>query len=82
MSTEVTIREGRDIRQLFGSGRGTRSGHGAALELSGDVDSKNFEALPRLVSDEDDDQGDEDPSTAKTGENVSLLEQLRRDGVL
>jgi hypothetical protein len=46
------------------------------------VDPKDFEALSELVSDEDEDQGDEDPPPAKTGERVSLLEQLRRDGVL
>jgi hypothetical protein len=46
------------------------------------VDPKDFEALSELVSDEDEGQGDEDPPPAKTGERVSLLEQLRRDGVL
>lgn len=46
------------------------------------MDPKDFEALAELVSDEDEAQGDEDPPPAKTGERVSLLEQLRRDGVL
>jgi len=83
MSAEFTIREGRDIRELFGSGRTTWAGSGAAaLGLTGDVDPKDFERLPELVTDEDEDQDDESPHQAKTGESVSLIEQLRRDGVL
>ena len=73
----------RRNRELSGFGRGTWAGDSAAdVGLSGNVDPKDFEALSELVSDEDEDQGDEDPPPAKTGERVSLLEQLRRDGVL
>ena len=54
MSTEFTIREGHDIRELFGSGRATWAGDGAAaLGLTGDVDPEDFEALSELVADED-----------------------------
>ncbi len=82
---DVRITEGYDIRAIAeGAPRpGVWVGRGAAaLGLSGNVDPKDFEALSELVSDEDEDQGDEDPPPAKTGERVSLLEQLRRDGVL
>ena len=82
---DVRITEGYDIRAIAeGAARpGVWVGRGAAaLGLSGDVDPKDFEALSELVSDEDEGQGDEDPPPAKTGERVSLLEQLRRDGVL
>ena len=83
MSTEVTIKEGRDIRELLGSGRGTWTGDGAArLELTGEVDLKDWKRLSKLVSDEDEDQDDEDAPQTRTDERVSLLEQLRRDGVL
>ncbi len=83
MSAEVTIREGRDIRELSGSGCGTWAGDGAAhLGLSGNVDAKDLEVLSELVIHEDEDRDAEDPPQAKTGESVSLLEQLRRDGVL
>lgn len=59
MSTEFTIREGHDIRELSGSGRGTWAGSGAAdLGLTGDVDPADFEALSDLVAD-DEDQADE-----------------------
>lgn len=57
-------------------------GRRGQARADGDVDPKDFEALSELVSDEDEDQGDGDPPAAKTGERVSLLEQLRRDGVL
>jgi hypothetical protein len=54
MSAEFTIREGHDIRELFGSGRATWAGAGAAkLGLTGDVDPEEFEALSELVADED-----------------------------
>ena len=82
---DVRISEGYDIRAIAEDAArpGVWVGRGAAaLELSGNVDPKDFEALAELVSDEDEDQGDEDPPPAKTGERVSLLEQLRRDGVL
>lgn len=83
MSAEFSIREGQDIRELSGAGQSAWTGAGAAaLGLTGEVDPADFEALSDLVDDEDADQGDEDPSQAKTGESVSLLEQLRRDGVL
>jgi len=54
----------------------------AALGLTGDVDPKDFERLSELVTDEDEDQDEESPHQAKTSESVSLIEQLRRDGVL
>jgi hypothetical protein len=83
MSDEFTIKEGRDIRELSGSGRGAWAGDGAThLGLTGDVDPKDFEALSELVTDVDEDQDDEDPPQVRAGERVSLLEQLRRDGVL
>jgi hypothetical protein len=81
MSTEVTITEGCDIRELSGLGFGTWVGDGAAkIGLTGDVDPKDFESLSKLVGDER--QGEGAPAPVKTGESVSLLEQLRRDGVL
>ena len=59
MSTEFTIREGHDIRELSGSGRGTWAGSGAAdLGLTGNVDPTDFEALSDLAAD-DEDQVDE-----------------------
>lgn len=81
---DVRITEGYDIRAIAeGVARpGVWVGDGAALGLSGDVDPADFEALSELVTDGDKDQDDEDPPQAKTGERVSLLEQLRRDGVL
>jgi hypothetical protein len=83
MSAEVTIREGRDIRELFGSGRATWAGAGAAeLGLTGDVKPEDFEVLADLVTDDDQDQEDVGPSSARTAERTSLIEQLRRDGVL
>ncbi len=83
MSAEFTIREGHDIRELFGSGRATWAGSGAAnLELTGDVDPEDFEALSERVTDEDEGQDDVNPYEAKTAEGGSLIEQLRRDGVL
>ncbi len=83
MSAEFSIREGQDIRELSGAGRSAWTGAGtAALGLTGEVDPADFEALSDLVADEDEDQGDEYPLQAKPGESVSLLEQLRRDGVL
>jgi hypothetical protein len=79
MSAEVTIREGRDIRELFGSGRGTWAGVGAAaLGLTGDVRPEDFEVLSELVADED----DEGLRQEKTAERTSLIEQMRRDGTL
>ena len=81
MSAEVTIKEGHDIRELFGSGRATWVGDGAAkLGLTGDVNPEDFEALSELVADED--QDDVNPTEAETAGGVSLIEQLRRDGVL
>jgi hypothetical protein len=83
MSAEVTIREGRDIRELFGSGRGTWAGAGAAaLGLTGNVRSEDFEVLSELVTDEDEDQDDESLQQPKTPERTSLIEQMRRDGTL
>ena len=61
MTTEVTIREGRDIRELFESGRGTWAGKGAAaLGLTGEVRPEDFERLAELVTDEDEDQDGDD----------------------
>jgi hypothetical protein len=83
MSAEFTIREGRDIRELFGSGRATWAGSGAAdLGLTGDVDPEDFEALSELVTDEDEGQDDANPYQANSAGGISLIEQLRRDGVL
>jgi hypothetical protein len=83
MSAEITIREGRDIRELSGSGRGTWAGAGAAkLGLTGDVKPEDFEALSELVTDEDEDQDDESLQQEKTPERTSLIEQMRRDGTL
>jgi hypothetical protein len=84
MSTEFTIREGRDIRELFGSGPATWAGSGAAkLGLTGDVKPEDFEALADLVTDEDQDQDDEiSPYEAKPAGGLSLIEQMRRDGTL
>jgi hypothetical protein len=84
---DVRITEGHDIRVLAeGAARPeVWVGDGAAaLGLTGHVDPADFEALSELVTDEDGDQDLEDvkPSQAKTGESLSLLEQLRRDGVL
>jgi hypothetical protein len=81
MSAEFTIREGHDIRELFGSGRATWVGSGAAkLGLTGDVDPEDFEALSELLTNED--EGQDAPRETKTAEGGSLIEQLRRDGVL
>jgi hypothetical protein len=84
MSTEFTIREGRDIRELFGSGRATWAGSGAAkLGLTGDVKPENFEALAELAVGQDVDQADEvGPYEAKPAGGLSLMEQMRRDGTL
>jgi hypothetical protein len=84
MSTEFTIREGRDIRELFGSGRATWAGSGVAkLGLTGDVKPEDLEALAELVPDEDEDQEDEVGSCdAKPAGGLSLIEQMRRDGTL
>ena len=84
MSVEVTIREGRDIRELFGSGRGTWAGKGAAaLGLSGEVRQEDFERLSELVADQDEDQGDEvSPCEVKPAGGISLIEQMRQDGTL
>jgi hypothetical protein len=82
MSSEFTIREGHDIRELFGSGRATWAGKGAeALGLTGDVRPEDFEALAELVTDED--QDDEvSRYEAGTAGGLSLIEQMRRDGTL
>ena len=57
MSAEVTIKEGRDIRELFGSGRGMWAGDGAVkLGLTGDVKPEDFEVLSELVTYEDEDE--------------------------
>jgi hypothetical protein len=83
MSAEFTIREGRDIRELFGSGRATWAGSGAAkLGLTGDVRLEDFEALADLVTDEDEDQDDEVSYDAQHARGLSLIEQMRRDGTL
>ena len=84
MSVEVTIREGRDIRELFGSDRGTWAGKGAAaLGLSGEVRQEDFERLSELVADRDEDQGDEvSPCEVKPAGGLSLIEQMRQDGTL
>lgn len=84
MSTEFKIREGRDIRELFGSGRATWAGSGAAkLGLTGNVKPEDFEVLAKLVADEDEDQDDEvSPYDAKPAGGLSLIEQMRRDGTL
>ena len=59
MSTEFTMGEGHDVRELFGSDRATWAGNGAAqLGLTGDVDPADWEALSDLVTD-DEDQADE-----------------------
>jgi hypothetical protein len=82
---EIRITEGHDIRAIAeGTARpGVWVGKGAAaLGLSGDVDPADFEALSNLVTDEDEDQDDVNLDEAKTAESGSLLEQLRRDGVL
>jgi hypothetical protein len=84
---EVRITEGYDIRAVAeGAVRpGIWVGNGAAsLGLSGDVDPEDFEALSELVADEDEeqDQDEMNPTEAKTAASGSLLEQLRRDGVL
>lgn len=83
MSTEVTIREGHDIRELFGSGRATWAGDGAAkLGLTGDVKPEHFEALSELVTDEDEGQDDVDPYATLPAEAIAAIERLRRDGLL
>jgi hypothetical protein len=83
MSAEFTIREGHDIRELFGSGRATWAGSGAAdLGLTGDMAREDFEALSELVTDEDEDQDDVSPYGTKTVEGASVIERLRRDGLL
>jgi hypothetical protein len=82
MSTEFTIREGHDIRELFGSGRTTWAGSDAAkLGLTGDVKPEDFEALAELVADEDEDD-EMSPYEAKPAGGLSLIEQMRRDGTL
>ena len=85
MTTKVTIREGRDIRELFESGHGTWAGKGAAaLELTGEVRPEDFERLSELVTDEDEDQDGDDvrPYAAKPAGGLSLIEQMRQDGTL
>ena len=83
MSAEFTIREGHDIRELFGSGRATWAGDGAAkLGLTGDVKLEDFEALSELVTDEDQGQDDVDPYEALSAEAAAAVERLRRDGLL
>lgn len=82
---DVRITEGYDIRAITeGAARpGVWAGHGAAaLGLTGNVDSEDFEALSELVTDEDENQDDLSADQAKTAEHASLLDQLRRDGVL
>jgi hypothetical protein len=84
---DVRITEGHDIRAIAeGAARpGVWVGDSAAaLGLTGHVNPSDFQALSELVTDEDADQDLEDvkPYQAKTGESPSLLEQLRRDGVL
>jgi len=83
MSAEFTIREGHDIRELFGSGRATWAGSGAAaLGLTGDVDPEDFEALSELVTDDDEGQDDVDPYGGLPAEAAAAVERLRRDGLL
>jgi hypothetical protein len=83
MSAEFTIREGHDIRELFGSGRATWAGSGAAaLGLTADVEPADFEALSELVTDEDEGQDDVDPYRALPAEAAAAVERLRRDGLL
>jgi hypothetical protein len=85
MTIKVTIREGRDIRELFGSGHGTWAGKGAAaLGLTGEVRPEDFERLSELVTDENEDQDEDDvrPRGVKTAGGLSLIEQMRQDGTL
>lgn len=83
MSTEFTIREGHGIRELFGTGRATWVGSGAAdLGLTGDVGPDDFEALSELVTDEDEDQDDVNPHATLPTEAIAVIERLRRDGLL
>jgi hypothetical protein len=84
MSSEFTIREGHDIRELFESGRATWTGNGAkALGLTGDVRPEEFEALAELVTDEAEEQDDEvSRYDAEPAGGLSLIEQMRRDGTL
>jgi hypothetical protein len=82
---EVRISEGYDVRAIAERAvrPGLWAGNGAAaLGLSGDVDPADFEALSELITDEDEDQDDVNPNEAKTAESDSLLEQMRRDGLL
>lgn len=75
MSAEFTIREGGDIRELFGSGRAAWAGSGATkLGLTGDLGPEDFEALSELVTDEDEGQDYVNPSQAKTADGASLLD--------
>jgi hypothetical protein len=83
MSTEFTIREGHDIRELFGSGRATWVGSGAAkLGLTGDVKPEDFEALAELVTDDEGQDDEVSPYQAEPAGGLSLIEQMRRDGTL
>ena len=80
MSGEFTIREGRDIRELFESGDGTWAGKGAeALGPTGNVRPEDWERLSELVTgqdqDQDQDQDDEvSPYEAKPAGGFSLIE--------
>jgi hypothetical protein len=84
MGGEFTIREGHDIRELFGSGHATWAGNGAeALGLTGDVRPEDFGALAEVVTDEDGNQDDQvSPYEAGAAGGLSLIEQMRRDGTL
>jgi len=84
MSAEFTIREGRDIRELFESGHGTWAGKGAeTLGLTGNVRPEDWERLSDLVTDKDQDQdGEVSPYEAKPAGGFSLIEQMRLDGTL
>jgi hypothetical protein len=82
---DVRIAEGHDIRAIADGavGPGVWVGAGAAaLGLNGEVNLKDWKALSDLVTDEVGDQGNMNPYQEKTTEGTSLLEQMRRDGLL
>lgn len=86
MSTEFTIREGHDIRELSGAGRGTWAGSGPAdLGLTGDVDPADFEALSELAANDEDQADDPEPMPWElpgyAAEGCAIAKRLRRDGL-
>ena len=82
MSAEFTIREGHDIRELFGSGRATWAGWCRQTGLTGEWTRRtsgpcrNWSLTRTRVKE------DVKPYEAKTAEGASILERLRQDGVL